>query len=211
MNSAPRILAFAGSARQDSYNKKLVRIAAEGAQAAGAEVTLIDLRDFPMPIYDGDQERDSGVPENVLKLRELMLAHQGLLIASPEYNGSISPLLKNTIDWTTRVVPGQTDGLAPYRGKVAVLMSASPGGLGGLRGLTHVRDLLGNIQCIVLPEQLAVMKANEAFDADGKLINPKQHVAVEQLGRVLATTLCKLHAPLPVDAPLERRQDMSRC
>jgi len=211
MNSAPRILAFAGSARQDSYNKKLVRIAAEGAQAAGAEVTLIDLRDFPMPIYDGDQERGNGVPENVLQLRELMLAHQGLLIASPEYNGSISPLLKNTIDWTTRVVPGQTDGLAPYRGKVAVLMSASPGGLGGLRGLTHVRDLLGNIQCIVLPEQLAVMKANEAFDADGKLINPKQHVAVEQLGRVLATTLCKLHAPLPADAPLERRQDMSRC
>lgn len=211
MNSAPRILAFAGSTRQDSYNKKLVRIAAEGAQAAGAEVTLIDLRDFPMPIYDGDLERDSGAPDSVLKLRELMLAHQGLLIASPEYNGSISPLLKNAIDWTTRVVPGQTDGLAPYRGKVVVLMSASPGGLGGLRGLAHVRDILGNIQCIVLPEQLAVMKANEAFDTDGKLVNPKQHVAVEQLGRVLATTLCKLHAPLPADAPLERRQDMSRC
>lgn len=209
MEARPSILAFAGSARQGSWNKQLVRIAARGAESAGAEVTLIDLRDYPLPIYDGDCESAHGIPENALKIREFMLKHQGFLIASPEYNMSISPLLKNTIDWTSRPTGGQ-DGLAPYRNKVVVLMSASPGGFGGMRALPHVRLILGSIGAIVLPDQLAVAKAHEAFGADGALANAKQQEAVEALGRVLATTLAKLHGQPLVEAQPERRHDLSR-
>lgn len=193
MNPPPKILAFAGSARKDSYNKKLIRIAAAGARAAGAEVTLVDLRDYPMPIYDGDLEEREGVPANALQFRKLMMTHQGLLISSPEYNSSISPLLKNTLDWLSRPVHGE-HGLAPFRNKVATLMAASPGNLGGLRGLVHVRAILGNLGVIVLPDQLAVSKAHEAFDADGALIDPQQHASVEALGAGLVTVLRKLLA-----------------
>jgi NAD(P)H-dependent FMN reductase len=103
-----KILAFAGSARQDSFNKKLVKIAVEGAKAAGAEVTYLDFRDLPLPLYDEDLEEAEGLPENVLKLKDLMKAHQGFLIACPEYNSSITPLLKNAIDWASRSAPGRT-------------------------------------------------------------------------------------------------------
>jgi NAD(P)H-dependent FMN reductase len=115
--TTPRILAFAGSLRTDSFNKKLARIGAEGARAAGAEVTLIDLRDFPMPVYDGDLEA-AGMPETVLQLKKLFLEHQGLLIASPEYNGSIPGPLKNAIDWVSRSAPGERP-LASFTDKVA--------------------------------------------------------------------------------------------
>lgn len=207
--SCPKILAFAASARRDSFNKKLIRIAAEGARRAGADVTLIDLHDFDMPLYDGDQEADSGIPQKALELRRLLLAHQGLLLASPEYNGSFSPLFKNTVDWTSRPVNGE-DGLAPYRNKVAVLMSASPGGFGGLRGLIHVRAVLGNVGAIVLPDQLAVGKAHEAFSPGGGMTNAKQQEAVEALGSTLATTLAKLHGLGLVDPLAERRHDLGR-
>src|SRR4051812_15650015 len=106
MAYTPRILAFAGSTRSDSLNKKLVRIAADGARAAGAEVTLVDLRELPMPIYDGDLEAAESLPENAMKLRTLMMSHQGLLISSPEYNSSFSAVLKNAIDWVSRPQPG---------------------------------------------------------------------------------------------------------
>lgn len=209
MSTKPSILAFAGSARANSHNKKLVRIAADGACEAGAEVTLVDLRDFPMPLYDGDLEEREGIPANTLKLRQLMLAHQGLLIASPEYNGSISPLLKNTIDWVSRPAGGGEDGLAPFRNKVATLLAASPGGFGGLRGLVHVRAILGNIGVIVLPDQLAVAKAHEAFNADGTMSNAKQQAAVAALGASLAQLLGKLHG-IALPAQEERRHDLSR-
>jgi chromate reductase len=209
MNATPKILAFAGSARQDSYNKRLVRIAAAGAQGAGVEVTLVDLRDFPMPIYDGDLEAHEGIPENALKFRHLMKLHHGLLIASPEYNSSISPLLKNTIDWVSRPVNGE-DGLAPFRGKVAALLAASPGGFGGLRGLVHVRAILGNIGVLVLPDQLAVGKAHEAFNSDGTMANPKQQAAVEALGANLATILSKLHGQTLLPEQEERRHGLTR-
>jgi NAD(P)H-dependent FMN reductase len=193
MNIPARILAFAGSARRDSHNKKLVKLAAAGAQTAGAEVTLLDLRDFPMPIYDGDLEDREGVPAKALALRRIMLAHQGLLIASPEYNSSISPLLKNTIDWLSRPVDGEP-GLLPFRDKVAALMAASPGALGGLRGLVHLRAILGNIGVIVLPTQVAIGKAHEAFDARGTLVDPQQAAAIEALGVNVATIVAKLQA-----------------
>ncbi|HEX8883670.1 MAG TPA: NAD(P)H-dependent oxidoreductase, partial [Noviherbaspirillum sp.] len=197
------------SARKASLNKRLVRVAAEGARRAGADVTEIDLRDFPVPIYDGDLEAEQGLPPKARELRQLMLEHQGFLIASPEYNGSIPALLKNLIDWTSRAVDGQ-DGLAPYRNKVAVLMSASPGSYGGLRGLVHVRAILGNIGVIVLPEQLAVGKAHEAFSLDGSMQNPKMQESVEALGRTLATTLARLHGINLYEEPAERRHDPGR-
>lgn len=205
----PRILAFAGSARTDSFNKKLVKIAAAGARNAGADVTYIDLRDYPMPIFDGDLEAGTGIPDKALELRRLLLDHQGFLIACPEYNGSITPLLKNAIDWTSRPTHGE-DGLAPYKNKVAVLMSASPGSYGGLRGLVHVRAILGNIGVIVLPDQLAVGKENAVFAADGSMSNQKQSEAVEMLGNTLASTLARLHGLPLYDVHAERRHDMGR-
>ena len=130
--SKPRILAFAGSARTDSYNHRLLLVAAEGAQAAGADVTVLNLKTYPLPLFDEDLEREDGTPENATQLKQLFLDHDGLLIASPEYNSSITPLLKNVIDWVSRSAEGEAP-LAAYRGKVAALMAASPGGLGGLR------------------------------------------------------------------------------
>jgi chromate reductase len=206
--SKPKILAFAGSARIDSLNKKLVKIAAAGAQRTGAQVTVIDLRDYAMPIYDGDTETGSGIPGKAQDLRRLMIEHQGLLLASPEYNGFFSPLLKNVIDWTSRPANGE-DGLAPYRNKVAVLMSASPGSYGGLRGLASLKTLLGNIGVIVLPDQLAMGKAHEVFSGDGSM-QQKQQEAVEALGRILATTLAKLHGNALYDVLHERRHDVGR-
>ncbi len=132
--SATKILAFAGSARKDSFNKKLVKIAAQGARTAGAEVTYLDFRNLPLPLYDEDLEEAEGLPENALKLKALMKAHQGFLMACPEYNSSITPLLKNAIDWASRPESGEPP-LACFKKKVAVLMSASPGGLGGFAGI----------------------------------------------------------------------------
>jgi chromate reductase, NAD(P)H dehydrogenase (quinone) len=195
MPNAAKILAFAGSAREASFNKALVKIAAEGAKAAGAEVTYVDLRDLPMPLFDQDLEAKEGLSENVLKFKELMMAHRGFLIASPEYNGSITPLLKNAIDWASRPLPEeQPFALSCFRDKVAVLMSASPGGLGGLRGLTHVRTILSGIGVLVLPDQQAIPNAYQAFDTDGKLKDPKQQETVEQLGSKLAMLVAKLEA-----------------
>jgi NAD(P)H-dependent FMN reductase len=193
MTNAPKILAFAGSTREASYNKKLVKIAAEGAKAAGAEVTYIDLRDLPMPIYDEDLEAKEGIPENARKFKELLKAHQGLLIAAPEYNSSITAVLKNAIDWASRPEPGEPM-LAAFTGKVAAIMSASPGGLGGLRGLIHVRSILSSINVLVLPEQKAISSAFQAFDEEGKLKDPKQQEAIEQLGSKVATLLAKIIA-----------------
>jgi NAD(P)H-dependent FMN reductase len=188
-----RILAFAGSTRRDSFNKKLVPIAAKGARDAGAEVTMIDLRDFPLPVFDQDLEAEQGMPENGKKLKQLFIDHDGLLIASPEYNSSITAVLKNAIDWVSRSAPVEPP-LVAFRGKVATLMSASPGALGGLRALVHVRSILGNIGVIVLPEQIAVAKAQEAFKPDGSLADPKQQAAIERLGNTLASFLKKLKA-----------------
>lgn len=192
MAYTPRILAFAGSTRTQSYNKKLMAIAATGAREAGAEVSLIDLRDFPLPLFDEDLESAEGLPPNARALKDLMLAHQGLLISSPEYNSSISAVLKNTIDWVSRPVSGEPS-LAAFTGKVAALMSASPGALGGLRGLVHVRAILGNIGVLVLPDQLAVPRAFEALGEDGRLKDEKQHAAAAKLGANVAAMLTKLH------------------
>ncbi len=187
----PRILAFAGSARKDSFNKKLLRVAARAAEEAGAEVTLLDMAEYPLPLYDGDLESRDGLPTNAVKLKRLFLDHDGLMIAAPEYNSSITPLLKNTIDWVSRPADGEGP-LAAYKNKVAVLMAASPGGLGGLRGLVHVRAILQNIGVIVLPDQRAVSGAGNAFDETGQLKDEKLRQSVQSLGAKLASVLSRL-------------------
>ncbi|ETW93118.1 MAG: FMN reductase [Candidatus Entotheonella factor] len=194
MSRKPRIIAFAGSAREGSVNKKLVRIAAAGAEAAGADVEVLDLRDFPLPLYDGDLEAQDGVPANAEVLRQKMAACDGLLISAPEYNSSISPLLKNTIDWATRL-PGGKPSLEAFEGKLVVLMSASPGGFGGMRGLVHLRAILGNIGAIVLPQTRSVREAFKAFDESGRLVDDQERERIEQLGMDLAHLAGKLLNP----------------
>ena len=190
----PKILAFAGSTGTSSFNKKLVAIAADGARSAGAQVTSIDLRDFPMPLYDADLETASGLPENARKFKNLLREHDGLLISSPEYNSSISAVLKNAIDWASRAESDDEPPLVAFKGKVAALMSASPGGLGGLRGLVHLRSILGNIGIIVLPDQVSISSAHEAFDESGKLKDARKAKQVADLGAGLAKILAQLGA-----------------
>lgn len=193
MSAAPKILAFAGSLREQSYNKKLARIGADAARAAGGDVTLIDLRDFAMPIFDEDLETREGLPANARRFKDALLASDGILLSAPEYNSSITAALKNAIDWASRPAPGEAP-LGCFAGKVAALLSASPGALGGLRGLVHVRAILGNIKVLVLPEQFALTKADDAFDADGRLKNPKQQETVARIASTLVSTIAKLKA-----------------
>lgn len=187
----PRILAFAGSLRKGSYNKTLVKIAAAAASNAGAAVTLIDLRDFPLPVFDEDLETAEGLPANVLALKKLFIDAQGLLLSLPEYNSSLTAVFKNTIDWVSRPAPGEAP-MAVLDGKIVTLMSASPGALGGMRGLVHARAMFGNLSAIVLPGQVSISKANEAFTAEGQLKEARQQANVEKLGVTLATTIAKL-------------------
>lgn len=193
MPAAPRVLAFSGSTRRDSLNDLAVRAAADGARAAGAEVTLIKLRDYPMPLFDEDLETASGLPAPALAFRELLLHHDALLIASPEYNSSLTAILKNAIDWASRPRQGEKP-LACFAGKVAGLVAASPGALGGIRGLVHLRAILGNIQVLVLPDQACVTKAHEAFDPAGRLRDDKTRALVESVGSRVAHVAARLKA-----------------
>jgi chromate reductase, NAD(P)H dehydrogenase (quinone) len=193
MGIAPKILAFAGSARTPSLNKKLARAAAESAQRAGAECTLIDIRDYPLPLYDGDLEAASGIPDNARTLKRIFRDHHALLIASPENNGSVSAPLKNLLDWVSRS-DGQESGTLPYRDKVAAIIATSPGGAGGIRGLFHLRQILNSLGVLVLPSQLALPRANEAFGQEGKLIDPKQQEALDTLCKQLVAIAIKLAA-----------------
>lgn len=187
----PKILAFAGSLRRDSFNKKLVRAAAKFAEAAGGDVTYIDLADYPMPIFDEDLESRDGMPKKARQFKELLIASQGILISSPEYNSSISAALKNAIDWASRPEPNEPP-LVAFAGKVAGLMGASPGALGGLRGLVTLRSILGNIQVLVIPEQYALNKADQAFGSDGSLKDDKARGNIENIAKRVVTLARKV-------------------
>lgn len=189
--AAAKILAFAGSLRKASWNKKLLRIAAEGASAAGALVTTIELSDYRLPIFDEDLEAHEGLPDSARRLKSLFLENQGLLLACPEYNSSITAVLKNTIDWVSRPVPGEQP-LQCFMGKVCGLVSASPGNLGGLRGLVHVRAILGGIGVILLPGQMAVGRAAEMFDEGDQLKDARLRQAVMQVGQDVAAVTARL-------------------
>jgi NAD(P)H-dependent FMN reductase len=176
---APRILAFSGSARRESLNKKLLAVAAAATRAAGGDVTLIDLTDLPMPLYNGDLEDEKGMPENATKLVNLITQHDALLIASPEYNSQMTPLLKNTIDWCTR---GEAN---PFKGKVAAVVSASPGNFGGIRSMTLARALLVHLGCHVVPPQCILPHADQAFDDKGGLKDERHRKAAEMVANEL--------------------------
>ncbi|QUY40358.1 NADPH-dependent FMN reductase [Acaryochloris marina] len=193
MSHPIKFLAFAGSARIESFNKKLINVAVEGATSAGIDVTVLDLIDYPMPLFNEDLEAKDGLPDSVLRFKALLKSHQGFLIACPEYNGSITPLLKNAIDWASRPEPGEAPmALSCFKGKVAALLATSPGGLGGLRGLVHVRAILEGIGVFVIPDQKAISGAYQAFDDQGHLINEKQVKAVQAIALKLADVTTKL-------------------
>lgn len=195
--SEPRILVFAGSARRDSLNKKLARVAADSARAAGGAVTLLDLDDHPMPVYHGDLEAKEGMPKAALELRRVFLEHDALLVASPENNSSVSSLLKNTLDWLSRSIgdgKGESSGLAPFRGKVAGLLAASPGPFGGVRGLPHLRQILSSLGVTVLGAQVALARAHEAFDERGALRDAALQRSVDALARAVVEMAGRLKA-----------------
>lgn len=166
-----KILFLAGSARRDSMNKKLAWQAYSTALEKGGNASFVDLADYPMPLYDGDLEEENGLPENAKKLKQIFIDHQGLFIASPEYNSSLAPLLKNAIDWISRPEDNREPDLVAFRDKLAGIAATSPGDFGGLRGLVPLRMLLGNIGVDVLAQQLAIPFYDKAFDQSGRLVD----------------------------------------
>jgi chromate reductase, NAD(P)H dehydrogenase (quinone) len=187
-----RVLVFAGSARAHSYNKRLARLATTRVEDAGGQATFVDLRNYPIPLYDGDLEQEQGIPEHARRLKELLATHTGLIVVSPEYNGFITPLLKNTLDWLSRPDGGE-NGLALFRNRVACVLSASPGGFGGMRSLGLARQLLTNLGVTVLPDQLAIPRAGEAFSDDGNLKDPATLQRLDRICRRLVDTLVRLN------------------
>ena len=181
--SLPKILVFAGSIRSASYNARLAALAAKELALLGADVSRMSLEDFPLPLYDGNLEARSGPPDNALKLKRMMGTHQGVFIASPEYNASIAPLLKNTIDWISRVRERGEAPLAVFKNRVFALGGASDGAYGAMRSLLALRQVL-ELGCgaLVIPEQIAVVRASEAFD---EMDNLKEERAANALKRVL--------------------------
>src|SRR5919199_6188942 len=194
MTREPRILAFAGSLCEHSLNRRVLKTAIKGAEAAGAEVTYIDLRDYPMTIYNLDEHERGGFDENALRLQGLLTRHEGLLIASPEYNGSLPAALKNAIDWASRPSDRYERGKI-FRGKVAAVMTASPGSLGGVRSLAHLRGVLTSVGVLVLPQEVAVTFAAERFADDGEeMTDERMKGNLEALGAALVEMLRRTHA-----------------
>lgn len=175
-----KVLAFAGSTRADSYNKKLVQEAAALATQLGAKVTVIDLKDFPMPLYDADLEEKEGMPKNAERLRDLMIANDGVIIASPEYNASIPAVLKNALDWASRGEEGGSSRDA-FKGKKFALMSASPGKGGGRRGLVHLRAIIENAGGEVVPQEVSIPSAHDYFANPKRPENPLLKLELQQL------------------------------
>lgn len=185
----PKILVFAGSLRTGSHNTRLAALAAKELALTGADVTRISLADFPLPIYDADLEANSGPPENAIRLKHLMMQHQGVFIASPEYNASITPLLKNTIDWISRARAAREAPLAAYRNRVFALGAASNGSYGGARSLMALRQVL-ELGCgaLVIPDQVTVFKAGEAFDEMDNLTDERTATQLKAVAARLVDT-----------------------
>lgn len=178
-----KLLIFAGSTRAQSFNRQLAKVAADQARQAGAKVTLLELASLDIPLYNADLEA-VGTPPDVIRLKEILFEHPGWIICSPEYNGSYTALLKNTLDWASSPVQGNArwqQGTEAFTGKVVGLLSASPGALGGLRSLAHLTPLLHNLQCWVTPQQFALGQAGAAFGSQGELLIDKQRLGVESV------------------------------
>jgi chromate reductase, NAD(P)H dehydrogenase (quinone) len=188
---AVRVLAFAGSTREGSFNQKLLDAAISAAREAGGEVTLVELKKLGLPLYDGDLEAKEGLPPAAKELKRMMIGHDAFLIASPEYNSAVSGVLKNAIDWASRPETNEPS-LVAFTDKVAAIMSASPGALGGLRGLFALRQILTNINVLVLPDQIAIPRAREAFDDEGKLKDENQRRRVAEIASKLVSVTARL-------------------
>ncbi|MBN8920759.1 MAG: NAD(P)H-dependent oxidoreductase [Rhizobiales bacterium] len=194
--TSPRILVLAGSTRSGSFNSRLAALAAKELTRLNAEVTLISLADYPMPIYNGDEEVASGPPQHAVALKRMIAAHAGVFIASPEYNASMTPLLKNSLDWVSRVREGREPPLAAYRDRVFALGAASNGTLGGMRSLIALRQML-ELGCgaLVLPEQIAVREAADAFDEADNLKDERSARLMTSVARRLVDTAQRLAQP----------------
>jgi len=177
---APKLLIFAGSARHGSFNKKLAQAAAQIAETKACSVTLVDLADYVAPVYNGDDEAEGGIPKTMLAFKALMKEHDAFLIASPEYNGFVPPLLINVFSWCSRPEEGDTS-LVATRGKYIGLMATSPGGLGGIRMLPRLREALADLGAITLPGMVSVGSAMKAFDDDGQIVDEQTKARVEAL------------------------------
>jgi len=185
----PKILVFAGSIRTGSFNARLAARAVKELLEAGAEVTWISLVDYPMPLYDGDLEADSGQPENALKLKRLMMMHQGVFIVTPEYNASIPPLLKNALDWISRVRERNEPPLAAYRDRVFALGAASDRASGGIYALLALRQMLEiGAGALVIPEQFSLARASEAFDEMDDLKDERAKALLQRVVQRLIET-----------------------
>lgn len=180
MSEALHIVVLSGSARKDSVNKKLAHAAANLIEGDDIKLTLVEWDDYQFPMYHGDLEARQGMPENAQKFKDLLISADALVIATPEYNSSVTPLLKNAIDWASRPAPDEPPLIA-FRGKVAALMAASPGGLGGIRVLVHLRDILGNIGMHVLPDQVTISGAYDKFDDNNNLNDDSKKSQVQNL------------------------------
>lgn len=193
MPHSTKLLFMAGSAREGSFNKKLARLGAEIALANGIAATFADLGDYPMPLYDGDLEARDGVPDNARKLRSLMLVHTGIFIACPEYNAGITPLLKNTLDWVSRI-KGDDAPVQVYKTRVFALGAASPGNFGGVRGIGTARQTLEiGLGAVVLPDQVLIPRAADAFDDRGHLKEKAQQELLKSVVEKLARAARVLH------------------
>jgi len=184
--SALKILVIPGSLRTGSLNARLAATAAREFTQAGADVTRISLADFPLPIYDGDLQGKSGVPKNAVNLKRMMSAHHGVLIVTPEYNSSVPPLVKNIIDWVSRVQDPQESRGQVFRERPFAIASASEGRLGGTRALAALRLILSACHATVVPNQLALSFASEAYDDMDRLKHPADVEALAALVRQLA-------------------------
>jgi NAD(P)H-dependent FMN reductase len=182
----PKTLVLSGSIRSRSHNARLAALAAKELTLADAEVSVISLGDYPLPLYDADQDMVSGPPPNAIKLKQMMVAHSGIFIASPEYNASVTPLLKNAIDWVSRVRERGELPYAAYHGRVFALGAASTDAQGGVRGLLALRQVLeAGCGALVIPEQIAVANAEHAFDEMDNLKDTKSAVTLKALVRRL--------------------------
>ena len=187
-----RLLFFAGSAREGSYNKKLARLGRHVAEANGIEAAFVDLKDYPMPIYNGDLEAAEGPPERARAFKALLGEYEGVFIASPEYNASVTPLLKNTLDWVTRVRAKGESGLEVFQSRVFAIGGASPGNYGGMRSLLQLRQILAvGTGALVIPQQVAVPRAAGAFEEDGSLKDEAQQKLCTNVVEALAVAAKK--------------------
>jgi len=181
MKTKSKFLFLAGSARKDSVNKKLAHNAYEIAKELGADATFIDLKDYPLPIYDGDLEESEGMPENALKLKTLFIENNGIFIACPEYNSSFTPLLKNVVDWVSRTNEKNEGMLKAYKDKIVALAAASPSNFGGQRCIDALKIMFNNIGVKIVPKTVAIPNAYDKFNKDGVLKDKEKHKELTEM------------------------------